>query len=346
MTPRSWLEISVSQLRHNLNAVRSRLGDRTTLMPVLKADAYGHGLARIGKILGDQGVSSFAVARPDEGMELRRVLPASEILVLSGCQDREARAFVEHQLIAALIDARPAPPGVSVEVKIDTGMTRMGIPWDSAEGLVDAPESNVSGVFSHFARAESDAEFSRLQLQRLLYATAGLRKRRHICNSAGLRFPEAHLDLVRVGLALYGVAPCAGFEDLRPVLRWKSRLLTQRRVKAREWIGYGSSFQAQRESKIGVVPVGYADGYPRRLSNRASMLVRGNPAAVVGRVSMDVTSIDVTSIPGVEPGTEVEILSSDPNSPLSCAALADLAETIPYEIFTGIGHRVERRYLD
>ncbi len=346
MTPRSWLEISVSKLLHNLNAVRSRLGERTTLMPVLKADAYGHGLERIGKILSDLGISSFAVARPDEAVKLRQVLPESEILVLSGCNDKEAPTFVENRLIAALIDARPVPPNLRVEVKVDTGMTRMGIGWDRAARILTSTTANASGVFSHFARADSDAEFSRLQLQRLLKATAGFGKRQHICNSAGLRFPEAHLDLVRVGLAVYGVAPCAGFEDLLPVLSWKSRLLTVRRVKAGEWIGYGSSFQTQRESRIAIVPVGFADGYPRILSNRSSMLVRGRPAAVVGRVSMDVTCIDVTSIEGVSPGTEVEVLSSEPNSPLSCAALATLAGTIPYEILTGIDQRVERRYVD
>lgn len=346
MTPRSWLEISISKLLHNLNAVRSRLGKQTKLMTVLKANAYGHGLEHIGKILNDLGVSSFAVARPDEAVKLRQVLPESEILVLSGCHDKEAPTFVENRLIAALLDARPAPPSLRVEVKIDTGMTRLGIRWDKAASILTSAMANASGVFSQFARADSDAEFSRLQLQRLLKATAGFGKRQHICNSAGLRFPEAHLDLVRVGLAVYGVAPCAGFEDLRPVLKWKSQLLTVRRVKTGEWIGYGSSFQTQRESRIAIVPVGYGDGYPRSLSNRSSMLVRGIPAPVLGRVSMDVTCIDVTSIEGVGPGTEVEVLSSEPNSPLSCTALATLAGTIPYEILTGIDQRIERRYLD
>lgn len=346
MTTRSWLEISISKLLHNLNAIRSRLGNQTLLMPVLKANAYGHGLTKIGRILSNQGVSCFAVAWLEDAIKLRKILPKKEILVLNGFQNNEVQTFIEHQFTAVLHHSKPVPSGLRVEVKIDTGMTRLGIPWEQASRFSELKTLKISGVFSHFARADLDPNFSHLQLQRLLKVTAGLGKRQHICNSAGLRFPKAHLDLVRIGLAIYGIAPCAGFDDLQPVLRWKSRLLSVKNIKVGKWIGYGSTFKTKRESRIAIVPVGYADGYPRILSNQSSMLVRGKLAPVVGRVNMDLTCIDVTSIEDVYPGTEVEILSDKPKSPLSCRALANLTDTIPYEIFSGIKAQVERRYLD
>ena len=342
---RSWVETSVPNLKNNLKVIRSRLRNGTAILPVVKANAYGHGLLQIARLLRQEGISRFAVAQPGEGLELRQAFAESEILVFGGWQENEVETFIEHRLTATIHDTRPVPPDLAVEVKIDTGMTRIGIPWEKAAAFLRSTPAPLQGVYSHFARADADADFSRLQVERFLKATSDISQRRHIANSAGLRFPEAHLDLVRVGLALYGVAPCPGFEDLRPVLRWKSRLLAVRQVKAGQWVGYGTSFQSRRESVIGVVPVGYADGYPRSLANRADVLVHSRLARVVGSVTMDLMCVDVTDIEGVQPGTEVELLSGDPNSCLSCAALADLDDTIPYEILTGIGARVERRYV-
>ena len=346
MKSRSWLEISVSSLKHNLRAIRSRLRKGTAIMPVLKANAYGHGLLQIARILRQEGITRFAVAQPAEALELRQALAESEILVFSGCRENEARDFIEHRLTATIHDTRPVHPDLPVEVKIDTGITRIGIPWEEAAAFLRSTPARLQGVYSHFARADTDVDFSRLQVERFMEATDNMPQRRHIANSAGLRFPEAHLDLVRVGLALYGVAPCPGFEDLRPALTWKTRLMAVRRVKAGRWVGYGTSFQSQRESIIGVLPIGYADGYRRVLSNQSDVLARQHPARVVGHVSMDLTCIDLTDIEGVQPGTEVELLSANPDSPFSCGALASLADTIPYEILTGIGPRVERRYVD
>ncbi len=346
MKSRSWVEVSASSLKHNLKVIRSRLGKGTAVMPVVKADAYGHGLLQVAAILNQEGIRAFAVAQPAEAVELRRAVPDCEILVFGGCQPGEAGDFIEHRFTATVHDSRAVHSNLQVEVKIDTGMTRIGIPWEEATSFLRSTPARLRGAYSHFARADADPDFSRLQLERFLKATGNMRQRRHIANSAGLRFPEAHLDLVRIGLALYGVAPCPGFEDLRPALTWKSRLMAVRRVKAGQWLGYGISFRSRRKSVIGVLPVGYADGYRRVLSNRAPVLARGHPARVVGRVSMDLTCIDVTDIQGVGTGTEVELLSADPDSPLSCQTLASLAETIPYEILTGIGPRVERRYVD
>ena len=345
MKSRSWVEISATNLRHNLKAIRSRLGEGTAILPVVKANAYGHGLLQVAGLLRREGISGFAVAAPAEGVELRKAFAESEILVFGGWQPHEVETFIEHRLTATAHDPRPVPPGLDVQVKIDTGMGRIGIPWEEAAAFLSHPPARVRGVYSHLARAELDTDFTRLQVERFLNATRHSPQRRHIANSAGLRFPEAHLDLVRVGLALYGVAPCPGFEDLRPALVWNSRLMAVRRIKAGQWLGYGTSFQSQRESVIGVVPVGYADGYPRSLSNRADVLVRGRLARVVGTVTMDLTCIDVTGIEGVAPGTEVELLSGDPNSVLSCTALARLGDTIPHAILTGIGPRVQRRYI-
>ena len=346
MKPRSWVEISASNLKHNLQSIRSRLSGDTSIRPVVKANAYGHGLLQVARILRQQGISRFAVAQPQEGVQLRKAFPDCDILVFSGWLHNEVQTFIEHGLTATVHDTRPVPTELAVEVKIDSGMTRLGIPWDEGAAFLQSTPLNLRGVYSHFARADSDAAFSRLQLKRFLQATNRIAHPRHIANSAGLRFPEAHLDQVRVGLALYGVAPCDGFQDLKPALSWKSRFLAVRRVAAGQWIGYGATYRCRHKSMIGVVPVGYADGYPRRFSNRAQVQTQGQLARVVGSVTMDLICVDVTDIENVHCGTEVELLSSDSNSPLSCAALADRAGTIPYAILTGIGNRVERCYVD
>ena len=346
MNARSWVEVSAPNLRHNLNAIRSRLAGDTAIMPVVKANAYGHGLLEVASVLEEQDIAGLAVAQPAEGLELRRVFNNREILVMQGWTASELDALIEHRLTATVHEARPLPPGLTAQVKVDTGMTRMGIPWKQVPSFLSRLSGRVKGVYSHLARADTDADFSRLQVQRFRQATEGIRTPRHIANSAGVLLPEAHFDLVRVGLAVYGIAPCPGFEDLRPVLSWKSSLVAIRSVPAAAWIGYGASFQTRRKSTIGVLPVGYADGYRRAFSNRAEIRIQEREAPVVGRVSMDLTCVDLTGIEAIHPETEVELLSRDPQSPLSCRALAELADTIPYEILTGIGPRIERRVID
>ncbi len=341
---KSWVEISLERISANVKAIRRRIGEQTDIIAVVKANAYGHGAPEVSSHLRKSGVTSFAVATLEEAMTVREVVSDAGILVLTGCEPGQEAAFRDNNLTASVFERGPAPD-VSLELKIDSGMGRLGVPHSQAPAFLDQLGERLTGVFSQFASSDNDPDFSRVQLDAFLAATKEVTCRRHIANSAALRFPAALLDAVRPGLALYGVAPCPELSDLQPALAWKTRVLSLRRMSPGETVGYGQTFKVARPSLIGVVPVGYADGYSRALSNNAQVRVRGVLAPVVGRVSMDLVSIDVTDVPGVGHGDEVTLLESDPQSPISAAGLARRLGTIPYEILTSIGARVERVYI-
>jgi alanine racemase len=191
-----------------------------------------------------------------------------------------------------------------------------------------------------------DPEYTQLQIERFLRATSGLAVRRHVCNSAGLQFPAGHLDLVRPGLALYGISPGPAPDPLKPILSWKTRILTINDFPSGTPVGYGGSFVTRRRSRIGVLSVGYADGYNRLLSDQGNVKTSAGLAPVVGRVSMDLTTVDLTELPNVTIGQEVTVLDNDPKSTLSARSLAAQTDTIPYEVLTSIGARVDRLYLE
>lgn len=221
-------------------------------------------------------------------------------------------------------------------------MGRLGIHPGRLRPLLDRLGGRVTGVFSTLSCSDCDEAFTRAQIDRFLRATDGLDVRRHLANSAALGFPAAGLDAVRPGLALYGIANSPALLDLKPILSWKSTIMTVNDHPAGAPVGYGASFRTSRESRIGIVGVGYADGYRRDLSNRGQVRTAEGFAPIVGRISMDLTAIDLTDLPSIGPGDDVVLLDSDPDSPISAVALADLLGTIPYEILTSIGSRVER----
>ena len=340
----SWVEVSLPRLAQNLHSIRAQIPRSTRIIAVVKANAYGHGVRQVSSALHDLGIRDFAVATLAEAVELRQVVPESKILVLEGCAQGEEELFRRYDLTASVFNRRSLPPDLKVEVEIDTGLTRLGISREEATGFIGGLAAQVTGVYSHFADPEEDPVFTRLQLKRFLQATAGLDYPRHISASAGLPFPEAHLDAVRIGLALYGVAPCPEVDYVEPVLSWKARLLTIREIPKNRSIGYGRSFVTHRKSRIGVLAVGYADGYNRLFSSRGQVRVRGHLAPIVGRVSMDLTSVDLTEIPPAQVGDEVILLEDKANSPISAAALAKTLGTISYEVLTRIGPRVDRFY--
>ncbi|MDA2930847.1 alanine racemase [Acidobacteria bacterium AH-259-O06] len=342
---RSWVEISLSRLRENVAAIQKRLSPSTRIIAVVKADAYGHGVEQISKCLFGCGVQDFAVATLEEAVELRKYLTRGKILVFGGCLQGEEGTFREHDLTAALFDHRALPDEIKVEVKIDTGMTRLGIPWEEALALVRRLTAQITGLYSHFACADKDPDFTRLQLQRFEQATFNLPYPRHISDSAGLQFAEAHLDAVRLGLALYGISPCPAVDYVKPALRWKTRILSVRGVLKGKPVGYCGTFITQRDSQVGVLPVGYADGYNRLFSNHGQVRVRGQLVPVLGSVSMDLTSVDLTDLPNPQVGEEVFLLEDSPDSPISAAGLSRTLGTIPYEVLTSLGNRVERVYV-
>ncbi len=339
---RSWVEVSRIRLQENVATIRSQLPPSTRIIAVVKANAYGHGIQHFSERLVDCEIHDFMVATLEEAVELRKYVPKGKILVLHGCLKGEEQAFREQDLTAALFDHRNPPDKVKVEVKIDTGMTRLGIPWEEAKVLVHGLTAQITGLFSHFASSDQDPDFTQLQLKRFQEATSGLPYPRHISNSAGLQFPEAHLDAVRLGLILYGISPCPALDFVRPILQWKTRTLTIKQVPKGQPIGYSGTFFTQRDSLIGVLPVGYADGFNRLLSNRGQVKIRGELVPVLGQVNMDLISVDLTDIPDPAAGEEVLLLEGEADSPISATAWAKALDTSPYEVFTSIGTRVER----
>lgn len=315
-------------------------------MAIVKANAYGHGIDVVAPSLLNCGVSEFAVATLAEAVGLRNTIRQARILVLGGCLEGEEDVFRKQDLTAAVFDNRKVPKDVRVELKIDTGMTRLGVPWKEAPALLRRLGSQVTGVYSHFARADTDPDFTRLQLQRFEQATQNVSCRRHISDSAALQFSEAHLDTVRVGLALYGIPPCPALDYVKPILQWKTMILSLKRVAKGQPVGYGGTFLTERESQVGALPVGYGDGYSRALSNRGQVRFRDRLVPVVGRVSMDLTMVDLTDFPDPEVGEEILILEDEADSPISALGLSRALDTIPYEILTSIGNRVTRTYTD
>jgi len=339
---RSWVEISLSNLEHNISTIRGMIPQKTEIIAVVKANAYGHGIDEIANRLNSLGIKSFGVADPNEALHLRKVLPESEITVFGGCQKNDEEIFRSARLTAAVFDLREVARDIRVQIKIDTGMGRLGVPWKDVDKLLPDIRGRVTGVYATMASADSDPDFTQTQIKRFLEATAQIRVRRHVCNSAGLRFAEGYLEAVRPGLALYGIAMVPELGDLLPVLEWKTRILALNNMEPRATLGYGSTFRTEKQSRIAVLPVGYADGYNRLLSNQGKVEINQKLYPVVGRVSMDLTLIDVTSAPEFRIGDEVKLISSDPESPISALAMAQQLNTIPYEVLTTIGTRVER----
>ena len=319
------------------------------------------------------GVSIFGVASVEEGAALRRSGVSLPILVLSGIDPGEFSEILQNRLTPVLyaLDTARALKGeaegfqqqIPVHLKVDTGMNRLGFSWRNWGTVVEFFRSQgrlrVQGLLSHLAVAESerpeDQAFTEEQIRRFKVCvhqarTAGIEPRYvHLANSAATaRWEEAQFNLVRPGLMLYGVDPSPARGKgmaLKPALSWKTAVRSVKKVPAGDSVSYGRLYSCNRDTLIAALPVGYADGYRRRLSNRAYVLVRGKRAKVTGVVCMDLTMVDVSEIPGVQPGDEVVLLGQQGAEEISAAEMADWAETIPYEVLCTIGKRVPRRHL-
>lgn len=361
----TWVTVDLSVLASNLAALRRRVGGRK-VMAAVKADAYGHGLEAVGLRLEREGVDYLAVAFVAEGVRLRRAGVRVPILVLTALED-EAEA-IRHGLTVTVYSegvvrrlaraARLLRRRVRVHLDVDTGMGRIGVMPDRAvavaKRILVSEGLDLEGLYTHFSASDDPKDpYTERQLalfRRVLaeWSGAGLpRPLVHAANSGAiLNFPGAWFDMVRPGIALYGYGPNG--EDvpgLRPVLSWRTEVFYVKRVVRRTGIGYGHTYRAAPGRVIATIPVGYADGYDRLLSNRGKVLVRGRSAPVVGRVSMDQTTVDVTGIPGVGEGTEVTLIGRSGGSRVTAGDLARLCGTIPYEILCGIGSRVRREYV-
>lgn len=360
--------IDASALRANFAAIRAAVGPRVAMLAVVKADGYGHDAKLIAPILAAAGANLFGVATVEEAIGIREAGITQPILVLAGAGVDAVDALVQYDLQVALIDAHMARAlgralgsrRLAVHVKIDSGMSRLGVPPGGLGPLIDVlaqtPALVVEGVFSHLADADDcHTPFADSQLRLFkeavdILARAGIRPRRvHFANSVGsLTRPDMHFDLVRPGIALYGVTPAAAAATtkLRPVMSLRTRIWQLKSVPAECAVSYGQTFVTRRPTRIAVLPIGYADGYGRALSNKGQVLVRGRRAPIIGRVCMDLTLVDVTDIPAVEPNDDVVLWGSDGEASLSVSEVGAWQDSIGYEVLTRLGKRVPRRLVE
>ena len=362
------VEVSLERLAENYRAIRGAVAP-AAVMPILKANAYGHGLVDVACHLVRLGATSLGVAFLEEAIALRRAGIAAPILVMGGIFGNQIPVFLRHglTLTASSIDklrqiddaARDLGVVARVHLKIDTGMERIGVHYYNAPGLLErASECRrvaVEGVYSHFANADAaDLGSARLQLARFLEVLQWYDKHgvtppaRHIANSGAiLQLPESHLDLVRPGILLYGVYPSddvARTIHVRPALSWKSRVVYFKVVAPGHPVSYGSTWQSDHPVRIVTVPVGYGDGYFRALSNVARVIIRGRQYPVVGRICMDQIMVNIEWDTAYN-GDQVVLLGEDGDQIITCEALARWAGTIPYEVLTNINTRVPRVYV-
>ena len=363
----TWAEVNLTRLSQNLQAIRTHVTP-AKVMIVVKANAYGHGLAEVARHLSPQA-DYVGVAVLEEGIFLRELGVTAPILVLGGIWGDQIPQYLQHDLTLTAssverleqIDAVAGQMGLKAKVhlKIDTGMERIGVHYYSAHTIQETALrcSNVivEGIFSHFANADArDLTHARLQLERFdqvlqFYETRSLPMPiRHMANSAAiLQLPESHFDMVRPGILLYGVYPFADAPRsvlVHPALSWKSRVVYFKVVQPGHPVSYGSTWQADHPVRIITLPVGYGDGYFRSLSNRTRVIIRGRKYPQVGRVCMDQMMVNIEADSAFN-GDEVTLIGESNSEAVTAQDLADWAGTIPYEILTNINTRVPRVYF-
>ena len=369
---RTWTEIDLSNLEHNYRALRAMLPQGCRFLGVVKADAYGHGAVQVARRLETLGAEYLAVACLDEALELRQAGITTPILILGYTPTERAEALLDNGITQTVYDvemaralsnaAAAAGKTLKIHVKADTGMSRLG--WlcggEDQSAAVEAiaqvcalPGLEAEGIYTHFANADGDEDYTMLQFTRFLDLLEALKERgitfaiRHCAASAAaLKFPCTHLDMVRPGIALYGHYPdpsCEGLDGpgLRPVMTLKTRVASVKAVPAGTPVSYGCTHVLDRETKLAALTIGYADGLPRLCSDKLEVLIGGQRAPIVGRICMDMCMADVTGL-DVAPGDEVEVFGEH----LPIEDVAALAATIQYELLCAVSPRVHRAYLD
>ncbi len=365
----TWAEVDLDAIAANVRSFCRFVGPHVQVIAVVKANAYGHGAVPVAQAALRGGATRLAVHRLLEGVELRQAGVQAPILVMGYIPPDGADEVVRWGLtptvttteFAQALSARAvaAEVTVPVHVKVDTGMGRFGLMPEEAlpfiQALVSLPAIRLEGLFTHFCTADSaDPSYMRIQFRRFMDVLEGLNGAgiavplRHTCNSAAtMRFPEAHLDAVRPGIAIYGLDPSSEWPPifpLRPAMTLKSRVVRVRTVPAGWGIGYGRTYVPNRPTRVALLPVGYGDGYHRILSNRGAVLLHGQPAPILGRVSMDQIVVDVSHIPQVQEGDVAVIFGHQGEAELRAEEVAAWAETINYEVTTSILPRVVRIY--
>lgn len=365
-------DINLDAFSHNLNEIERVIDPNTKVIAVIKTDGYGHGAIPLAHMMESRDdIWGYAVATVEEGMALRRAGMKKSILILGYTFPEQFPEIVSHDLTPAVFSYDTAElfseeacrqgKNLKIHIKLDTGMSRIGfqICQDNADEIAqiaELPNIVIEGIFTHFAKAdETDKDFTKMQAESYQRMIQWLKDReieipiRHISNSAGIvDLPEYNLNLVRAGIILYGLWPsdevCKENIDLRPLLSLKSHLVHVKTLEAGRSISYGGTFRTDTEKRIATVPVGYGDGYPRSLSNKGYVLIRGKRAPICGRVCMDQFMVDVTDIPEAKPGDEVTLIGTDGTDQITMEELGELSGRFNYEFACDLGKRIPRVY--
>ncbi|MBI1746573.1 MAG: alanine racemase [Acidobacteria bacterium] len=361
--------VDLNRLEKNYAALRTFLDKSVRVLGVVKADAYGHGSLPIAHRLERLGIDALGVGTVSGGVELRASGIQCPILVLGGFWRGEEESIVRHGLtptiyrLEQLYRLSEVAGGLSARLKyhlkMDTGMTRLGVDYtqivEFARTAQSIPHLHWEGLYSHLSSAdENDPSFTRRQIERFLWAVQELASAgfevpvKHLANSAGLiNYPEAWYDMVRPGLSLLGLLPkyCRAPLDVSPILTLRTQIMSLRRVATQTPLSYGRRFVTSREGTIATLPIGYADGLSRLMSNKGAVIVRDQLAPIVGSVTMDMTLIDVTDIPHVQINDDALIIGQSARHSITAETIADQIQTIPYEVFCAVSKRVPRHYL-
>jgi len=365
----SWADVDLGAIKHNVAATKELVGQGTEIMAIVKAEAYGHGLIKVSKACRDAGIKAFGVATKEEGLRLRKEKIEGLILILYHVAISDLDEVISNELSVSVYDKDILPhistvagrvgKTAKVHIVVDTGMGWYGLKpedvLDFAKYANDLPNIEIEGLYSHFSQADNEnKEVSEKQLELFNRAISTLKKENiqpkyiHIANSAAIiDMPESHFNMVRPGIMLYGIYP-KGIDKskitLRPAFSYKTRIIQKRDLKKGSFVGYGGNWQAKRDSKIAVLPIGYSDGLSRIFSNNSEVIIRGKKAPIAGNICMNVTMVDVTDIDGVTDADVATIIGSQNGQRIGADELAERQNTISYEILTSIGMHVQRYY--
>jgi len=366
----AWVEIDLQQLRENFRIIQRDKPANLRFMSVIKDQAYGHGAGEVGKVALEFGASHLAVATIDEALELRKTGITAPVMLFGERTDEEFKLCLENDFVCFINDIEKAKryaqwsadknKRAPVHVEVDTGLSRYGVRWTKAlpviERIGEFPNLIFDGVMSHFAMSdELDKSFALLQLERFQKVLKemehrGIRvKYRHICNTGGyLDLPQAHFDLVRIGILPLGVYPsqvCRRIPGIKPIMSVKTKVAAIRDLEVGDYVGYGMRYRAESPRRVAVLPLGYGDGYPR-VRNKGHVLIHGQRAPIIGGNAMDAMMVDITDIPETKLWDEVVIIGKQGNDEVSVHEIAQLKGSVSYDILTGWSWRLPRVYCN
>ncbi|NNF01816.1 MAG: alanine racemase [Bacteroidia bacterium] len=381
MTATSHIEISKSALANNISFIKDLLGD-TELSSVVKGNAYGHGIKIIAPLLYKSGVKHFSVFSADEAVLVRECLPKSTTVMIMGFIDNDEIewaiknnvqffVFDKHRLNKAIEVAKALKKKAGIHIEIETGMNRTGFKVSELKSILELLKSecnniNICGVCSHLAGAESISNYKRVtdqvkrfsKVQRAIQKLDWLNPKYHLaCSAASIQYPKTKLDLARIGILQYGFFPSNEVyiqyinrvkelvNPLQRIISWKSRVMDIKEVDAGEFVGYGTSFFTNDKTKIAIVPIGYAHGFSRSLSNQGKVLIRGNRFDVIGIVNMNVTIVNITGADNIITGDEVVIIGNQGEQEISVSSFGDFSDMVNYELLTRLPERINRKII-